>query len=307
MERYNISADEIEPELYMSEGDESANSRTTGLGKVGFSFQYNVIRQQLCVKVIGATGLPAKFVQKGTANPFVKLVLHPEKSPKYLTKVQRNTSNPVFQEMFVFPAKIDTINTRILNLTVWDYDKFTRKVPIGGISVPLADMGITPNLKEDLITDDMWRDLSSRETEKQARGELMFSISFKPQRSILTVVIIKTKSLQWSDVRGEKEHVYVKIRIMEGKKLIKSRKTPAVRRRSITEFDYTLTQFIPHATLNDVTINLYVYIKSGFSGKQLIGRTQVGNNPDVMDQGVHHWIDMLDAPRSTVAQWHSIY
>lgn len=64
MERYRISTDEIEPELYMSESDDAVTSRTAGLGRVGFTLQYNVIRQHLCVKIIGATGLPTKFLQK---------------------------------------------------------------------------------------------------------------------------------------------------------------------------------------------------------------------------------------------------
>ncbi|CAM1312991.1 SYT9 (predicted) [Pycnogonum litorale] len=306
---YSISADEIDTELYLSESDEghTSSSGATGLGRIGFSLQYTVIRQQLCVKVIGATGLPSNFIHKGSANPFVKLILHPEKSPKYLTKVHRNTTNPVFQEAFVFSAKLDGIEFRVLRISVWDYDKYSRKVPIGGVDVTLKDFGINSHLKDDLITEDVWKDLSSKETEKLKKGELFLSLSYKPEAATLTIGIIKAKNIEWPNTKGEKEHVYVKIRLLDGKRQIKSRKTPYMRRRTVPEFDYTFNQCIVQSCLSDVTIDFFVYVKSGFSGKQLVGRTQVGQHPDMMEQSVHHWTDMLDAPNSTVAQWHSIY
>ena len=66
-------------------------------------------------------------VRKGSADPYVKITILPEKSPKYSTKVKRNSLNPVFEEEFSFSLRKGQINGRVLKITVCDYDKFSRR------------------------------------------------------------------------------------------------------------------------------------------------------------------------------------
>lgn len=56
---------------------------------------------QLQVTVYEAMELPGGNMS-GSADPYVKVFLHPEKKPKFETKVHRKTLNPQFNETFVF-------------------------------------------------------------------------------------------------------------------------------------------------------------------------------------------------------------
>ena len=60
---------------------------------------------QLTVNIQNANDLAAMDLG-GTSDPYVKVYLLPDKKKKYETKVHRKTLNPVFNETFVFKARL---------------------------------------------------------------------------------------------------------------------------------------------------------------------------------------------------------
>lgn len=67
---------------------------------------------QLTVTVVQCLELPG-LGMNGTADPYCKLYLHPEKKKKFETKVHRKTLNPQFNESFLFK-----VSSRSNQLTV---------------------------------------------------------------------------------------------------------------------------------------------------------------------------------------------
>ena len=79
----------------------------------------------------------------------------PDKNPKFVTKVQKNDRNPVFNELFVFQAMRDTSHNRVLKISLYNSDSFGRKSVIGRTLFPLKTADITRQVTKDVVTDDI--------------------------------------------------------------------------------------------------------------------------------------------------------
>ncbi|KAL3881837.1 hypothetical protein ACJMK2_028229, partial [Sinanodonta woodiana] len=71
------------------------------LGKIQVALSYDFQTLTLTLKVLQATGLPAKDFT-GTSDPYVKILLLPDKKHKLLTKVKKKNLNPRWNECFLF-------------------------------------------------------------------------------------------------------------------------------------------------------------------------------------------------------------
>lgn len=74
------------------------------LGKIQFNLCYDFQNLTLTLKIHKATGLPAKDFS-GTSDPYVKILLLPDKKHKLLTKVKKKNLNPHWNECFLFEGK----------------------------------------------------------------------------------------------------------------------------------------------------------------------------------------------------------
>lgn len=156
---FNINPEDLQHGLYVGVKAASEKGAFLGdLGKVGFSLSYNSLRNQMTVHLIGAKDLPCHFL-KTTANPCAKLVLLPDRTTKYMTKVQKNTMSPVFNESFVFCIRRDDLREKKLKISVWDYDRFSRKCLIGQVTYSVKDSGLANTSSGDASTGDIWVDL----------------------------------------------------------------------------------------------------------------------------------------------------
>lgn len=84
--------------------------------------------------------LPAKDLS-GTSDPYVRVTLLPDKKHRLETKIKRRTLNPRWNETFYFEGfPIQKLNTRVLHLHVFDYDRFSRDDSIGEVFLPLCQV-----------------------------------------------------------------------------------------------------------------------------------------------------------------------
>ena len=114
------------------------------LGKIYFSLSYDSQDMILTVKILKATGLPAKDFS-GTSDPFVKIFLLPDKKHKLETRVKRKNLNPIWSEVFTFEGfPHNKLLSRTLYLQVLDYDRFSRNDLIGEVLLPLSDVDLGP-------------------------------------------------------------------------------------------------------------------------------------------------------------------
>ncbi len=123
---------EPEPPLPTEQGED--------LGTLYFSISYNATNLVLKLTIQKATGLPAKDIS-GTSDPFVKVLLLPDKKHKLETRVKRKNLNPTWNEAFTFEGfPFQKLTNRSIYMQVLDYDRFSRNDPIGEIEISLADL-----------------------------------------------------------------------------------------------------------------------------------------------------------------------
>jgi hypothetical protein len=159
--RYRVEDDlgKIEPHMYIKYGNSNGvdSLNVASKGKLYFSLRYNEEIQSLSVTINKAeiyvhpyyngsnlinnnNNKTNKFEYNdsvvSTANKpdtYVKVQLYPDKKRKYQTRIQRKTCTPAFEETFFFYIPFQDLATRSLNLTVFDFGRFTKHTLIGAV------------------------------------------------------------------------------------------------------------------------------------------------------------------------------
>ena len=75
---------------------------SNGNGRIEFTLKYDSVESTLTLKVIRAVELPAKDFISGTSDPYVKIMLLPDKRSKMSTSIKRLNLNPRWNEIFAF-------------------------------------------------------------------------------------------------------------------------------------------------------------------------------------------------------------
>ena len=127
----------LKPELYRQNAQESTHSSTETIkvaGSLSFTLSYITDSEALIVTVLRADNLPPKDFS-GTSDPYVKTYLLPDRKRKFQTKVHRKTLNPEFNETFAFSIGLKSLETRTLQFSIYDFDRFSRHDLIGVVLV----------------------------------------------------------------------------------------------------------------------------------------------------------------------------
>lgn len=78
-----------------------------------------------------AKEVPAKDIG-GTSDPYCRVTLLPDKKHRLETKIKRRTLHPRWNETFYFEGfPLQKLQSRVLHLHVFDYDRFSRDDSIG--------------------------------------------------------------------------------------------------------------------------------------------------------------------------------
>ena len=129
----------LRPELYRQDAQETTASGSLGefaktCGRLHFSLRYCQTTECLIVRVIRAEELPPKDFS-GTSDPYVKMYLLPDRKNKCQTKVHRKTLQPEFNEEFLFAVSFNDLSERVLQFSMYDFDRFSRHDLIGVVLV----------------------------------------------------------------------------------------------------------------------------------------------------------------------------
>lgn len=132
---------QLRPELYHQELHEArasagplTNENAKKCGKLHFTLRYCHVTDCLVVRVVSAENLPAKDFS-GTSDPYVKMYLLPDRKNKFQTKVHRKTLEPEFNEEFRFSVAYNSLPERVLQFSIYDFDRFSRHDLIGVVLV----------------------------------------------------------------------------------------------------------------------------------------------------------------------------
>jgi hypothetical protein len=139
----NDNLGKLQPDLYIKQTSQS--DPTYGCGKITFTLFYNQQITSLIVTIISIDNLPYRDVNaKILPDPFIKIILLPDRRRKFQTKVYKRTQSTQFNETFQFQINYEELRRRILLLSVYDFGRSTKRSLIG--TVKIDDVSSMPDI-----------------------------------------------------------------------------------------------------------------------------------------------------------------
>lgn len=265
-----------------------------GLGKIQISLSYDFQTLTLNLKILQATNLVAKDFS-GTSDPYVKILLLPDKKHKLLTKKKKRNLNPRWNECFLFEGwPHNKLLEKTLYLQVIDYDRFSRDDPIGETYLPLNEIDLSQSPL-------LWRFLQPCKDSRGKLGELLLSLSYQPSVGRVTVIVMKAKDLKAKDITGASDP-YVKLWLLYGNAKTEKKKTSIKMRTLNPVYNESFIFEIPWERIREATIEVTVMDFDKVGRNEMIGKVLLGSKSGPLES--RHWNDMIAKPRQQVAQWH---
>ncbi|XP_033328838.2 synaptotagmin 7 isoform X2 [Megalopta genalis] len=278
-------------DMYIDNSEPSEN-----VGQIHFSLEYDFQNTTLILRIIQGKDLPAKDLS-GTSDPYVRVTLLPDKKHRLETKIKRRTLNPRWNETFYFEGfPIQKLQSRVLHLHVFDYDRFSRDDSIGEIFLPLCQVDFSEKPS-------FWKAL--KPPAKDKCGELLCSLCYHPSNSVLTITLLKARNLKAKDING-KSDPYVKVWLQFGDKRIEKRKTPIFKCTLDPVFNEAFSFNVPWEKIRECSLDVMVMDFDNIGRNELIGRIQLAGKNGSGANETKHWQDMITKPRQTVVQWHRL-
>uniref|UniRef100_A0A3Q4H456 Synaptotagmin n=1 Tax=Neolamprologus brichardi TaxID=32507 RepID=A0A3Q4H456_NEOBR len=255
-----------------------------------------IFSTQLTIGILQAADLMS-MDSGGTSDPYVKVLLFPDKKKKFDTKVHKKTLNPVFNETFVFKVPYEELGGKTLVMSVYDYDRFSKHDVIGEVKLPMNTIDLGRPIEE-------WRDLESADQEEPEKlGDICISLRYVPTAGKLTVCILEAKNLKKMDACGLSDP-YVKIQLLQGGKRLKKKKTTVKKNTLNPYYNESFSFEIPLEQMQKILVAVTVFDYDKIGKNDAIGKIFVGNKATGL--GLKHWTDMLANPRRPIAQWHPL-
>ncbi|KAK7872390.1 hypothetical protein R5R35_007006 [Gryllus longicercus] len=265
-------------------------------GSLHLSLSYDAAAGMLTVRLIEAQDLQARDFS-GTADPYAKIRLLPDRANVWQTRIHKRTLNPVFDEDFVFEVAPGALSRRTLELLLYDFDAYSRHHSIGGVQLPLARLDLTERLT-------LWKALvpCSEQDSKAELGDLMVSLCYLPSAERLTVVVLKGRNLRVVDDTRSSSDPFVRVSLLQNGKRVKKKKTGVHRNTVSPVFNEALTFDVSRDALPRCTLEFSVLHDSLLGPSELLGRALVGPGPDCRPDERDFFAEVL-ASKTATAQW----
>ncbi|XP_039913501.1 synaptotagmin-like protein 3 isoform X2 [Hirundo rustica] len=292
-------------------------------GEIEFALKYNFRACILEVCIKGCKNLGYGEEKKKKCNPYVKVYLLPDKSPrsKRKTAVKKSTVDPEFDETLKYKIEYSQLSSRQLQISVWHAGALKYRVFLGEVVIPLAAW----NFEEDSMQFD-WYPLKPK-LEKpeddliQYNGELLVSarLSLPAQYESLQsegnkdqgvlncqlqVMIFGAKNLPMLRSAGMLNSFVKGCLILPDQAEVKQ-KSPVLKKEACPQWKHLFVfDGVTPAQLQQSCLHLTVWHKSTFSSSdQFIGGARLGAKEffasmDLASQGMLQWQEMLRNPNT---------
>ncbi|XGW04805.1 hypothetical protein V3C99_015744 [Haemonchus contortus] len=275
-------------------------------GTLTFALRYDFIHRVLMLHVLRANHLSVE--EKGrTVDPYVKMYLLPERRNHCKTRICKKTLDPDFNEMFSFDVPFNSLSGRMLQFTVYDFDRFTRHGLIGNVIMrDLFD-------KSDLYT---WTEYTMQivgSQEKNDFGDLLLYLLYSPNEQKLYVTVAKAYNLRPMDITGASDP-YVKVEQVYRGKRVKLRKSSCKRANLNPVYHETLEYDLPLSQVAETNILVQVMDWDRIGKDDLLGCCVLGKDSPTVE-GRTQWencflslaqTEVNGQKRKPIGQWHSI-
>ncbi|XP_030835231.1 synaptotagmin-5-like [Strongylocentrotus purpuratus] len=283
------------------------------ISKLTFKVTYDSEIELLTVFVDSVLNLPQP-VKDGNGDVFVKIALDPDHKRRSMnSSIRHGTRSPEFKQNFSFRIARGAVNEMRIKFTVCEYDQYSHPIAIGCIDFALSEH----ELDQGADVDDkvIQRDLEKPEKEEDEAlmGDLMISLTYLPNAERVNLIIMKARNIrlpEWGDMEVGRSilDTFVKITIMRCGKVMKHKNTKVVRRSCSPVFNEAFS--IDRMRLSEMPECCFVLSVctriNHFRSHRIIGRCVVGGKDCAVGDGLAHWNEMSDTPRSIVARWHKI-
>lgn len=106
-------------------------------GEMELGVAYNNSSSCLEITVGACRNLAHGNIKKKKSHPYVKLYVLPDKNSKLKTSVKKNTTDPVYNEVFKYKIERHLLFGKRLQASVWHSGSLTKKVFLGEVLIPL--------------------------------------------------------------------------------------------------------------------------------------------------------------------------
>lgn len=268
------------------------------LGSIFISLHYDFQDTSLVLKILRGKKLAAKDLG-GTSDPYVRIMLLPDKKHKLETKVKHKSLNPVWNETFLFERfPYEKLRTRTIHLEVLDKDRFTSDDPIGEVFLPLVDM----NLAERCADEEMELVLKPIDENRYRLGEILVALAYDSNREKLTLTIMKCRDLKAKDISTGSSDPFVKVWQMRGREPVVKRKTTVLRRNLNPVFNETFPFDVPFSQMRETSLQVTVRDHDTVGVNETIGCVILGSQSGLTES--RQWTEMMAKGKSAVSAWH---
>lgn len=266
-------------------------------GSIQFSLAFDSQFGLLAVHLLQARDLVARDFS-GTADPYAKIRVLPDKKNFRQSRIQKKTLNPVFEEDFVFEVPLAEVSKRTVEVLVYDFDQYSRHQCMGSVQLPLEHVDLSEKVT-------VWKGISpcDEKDERAELGDLMFSLGYLPSAERLTVVVLKAMSVRPVDEVKIMSNPYVKVSLVVGGRRLKKKKTTTQKGTVNPVFNEALTFSVTKEQLRCSTLELTVLHDNLLGQNETLGRVMIGPNSKG-EEGEH--FRAMTASRTAVARWHPL-
>ncbi|KAI6225226.1 Synaptotagmin-C [Aphelenchoides fujianensis] len=201
-------------------------------GTITYQLRYDFIHRVLMLHIIRANNLP---VGDGPPNPYIKMYCLPERRHPCKTSIFKKSANPEINEMFSFDVLYNQLPNRMIQFTVYDFDRYMRHGLVG--QVIMRDCFE----KSDLTN---WTEFTMQivgNQEKNDYGDLLLYLSYSVQLKKLFVTVAKAYNLRPMDITGASDP-YVKVELIYQRRRVKMRKT-SIKRANLNPVYHECLEF----------------------------------------------------------------
>uniref|UniRef100_A0A0N5AFB7 C2 domain-containing protein n=1 Tax=Syphacia muris TaxID=451379 RepID=A0A0N5AFB7_9BILA len=261
------------------------DSSSCNRGTLTFGLRYDFIHRVLMVHVICARQLPSEG-SHAVDHPYIKMYLLPERRNHCRTKISKKIKlgpNPNFNEMFSFDVSFENIPHKMLQFTLYNFDRFTRHDLIG--NVIMRDLLDKSNLSD-------WTEYTMPIISSQGKndyGVLLLYLNYCMSKERLSVTVSKAYNLRPMDITGASDP-YVKIEQTYQRKRVKLKKT-SIKRSNLNPVYHECLEFdLPFTEVDKTTLLVQVMDWDRIGRDDLLGCCVIGNDSPTVE-GRQQWAE----------------